>query len=89
MIQPQTGGGWAWAEGSFDSVYGTVASAWKREGDRITLTVTVPVNAAAAVILERGAEAPESELPFVRNGQGLWQAETGSGVYTVTYRLNE
>ncbi len=89
VISPQTCGEWTWAEGSFDSVYGIVASAWKREGDRVVLTVSVPVNASAAVILERGAETPESELSFARNSQGLWQAETGSGLYTVAYRLND
>ena len=39
--------------------------------------------------LEKGAENPESELSFVRNGQGQWQAETGSGTWTVTYQLNK
>ena len=39
--------------------------------------------------LEEGAQAPESELSFAPNVRGLWQADTGSGVWTVTYRLND
>ena len=89
LISPLTGGGLTRAEGRFESVYGTVASSWKKEGNAVTLTVTVPVNATASVILEEGAQAPESELSFAPNGRGLWQADTGSGVWTVTYRLND
>ena len=89
VISPRTGRELAYAGGRFESVYGTVASFWKRNGNRIILTVTVPVNASASVILEEGAEAPESVLVFVRNGQGLWQADIGSGVWTVSYQLND
>ena len=89
VISPRTGRQLAYAGGSFESVYGTIASSWQRDGEKISLTVTVPVNASASVILEEGAQAPESELVFIRNGQGLWQADTGSGVWTVTYQLND
>lgn len=89
VIAPQTGGGLAWVRGEYDSVYGPVSSHWTRDEGKITLTARVPVNASASIILEKGAENPESELSFVRNGQGQWQAETGSGTWTVTYQLNE
>ena len=89
VIAPQTGGGLVWLQGEYDSVYGPVSSHWTRDEGKITLTARVPVNASASIILEKGAENPESELSFVRNGQGQWQAETGSGTWTVTYQLNE
>ncbi|MBR0228308.1 MAG: glycoside hydrolase family 78 protein [Clostridia bacterium] len=89
VIAPQTGGGLTFAEGGFDSLYGTVASRWEREGNAVTLSVTVPVNAEASVILERGAESPQSELAFARNENGQWQAEAGSGSWTVSYVLHE
>ncbi|MBR3741824.1 MAG: family 78 glycoside hydrolase catalytic domain [Clostridia bacterium] len=89
VIAPQTGGGLTFAQGSFDSLYGTVASRWERRGDTISLTVTVPVNAAATIVLEQGAEKPQSELAFARNGKGRWQAEAGSGVWTVSYLQHE
>ena len=89
VIAPQTGGGLAWVQGEYDSVYGPVSSHWTRDEGKVTLTARVPVNASASIILEKGAENPESELSFVRNGQGQWQAETGSGTWTVTYQLNE
>ena len=89
VISPQTGGGLTYVKAWHDSVYGPVSSEWTREGKQITVTVQVPVNADASVILEQGAESPEGELRFARNGQGQWQAEAGSGKWTVTYQLNE
>ena len=89
ILAPQTGGGLTFAHGSFDSVYGEIATRWSRKGDRVTLTVTVPVNASATVILERGADAPVSVLPFERSANGQWHAEAGSGTWTVCYVLAE
>lgn len=85
IIAPLTGGGLTHATGSYESVYGTVASAWTREGDTVTLTVTVPVNTTATIRLEEGAKAPVSDLPFTLDGQ--WTANAGSGTWTVTYQL--
>lgn len=88
VFSPLTGGGLTYAEGRYESVYGTVASSWKRDGNRISLNITVPVNASGSVVLEREAEEPESELTFVRNDQGRWQAEAGSGTWSVSYVLH-
>ncbi len=87
IVSPRTGRRLDWAQASYDSSYGAVASAWRRSGDQITLTVTVPANATAAIVLEEGAQAPESELPFTKNPAGCWQTETGSGVWTVVYTI--
>ena len=87
VISPMTGGSLDYAQGSYESVYGTVASRWERQGDRITLTVQVPVNAEASIILEDGAEAVESGLPFKRNNEGRWTARIGSGHWQVSYRM--
>ncbi len=89
IVSPLTDGRLDWAQAAFDSPYGNVASAWQRDGSRITLTVTVPANASATIVLEDGAEAPESELPFALNASGRWQADTGSGVWIITYTIND
>ena len=89
VISPQTGGGLTHVKGWHNSVYGPVSSEWRQEGRKILLIVQVPVNASASVVLEQGAECPDSELHFARNVRGQWQAETGSGTWTVTYQLNE
>lgn len=86
IFQPHTGGALTYVRGSYESVYGTVASEWEQNGEHVILTVKVPVNTAASVILEEGA-APEedSEIPFVTE-HGHSRAELGSGCYQIRYR---
>ncbi len=45
-----------WAEASYDSVRGTIRSAWRKEGGGVTLNVTVPANASATIRLPDGQE---------------------------------
>ena len=86
IIAPRTGGGLTWAEGSFDSVYGTVSVRWQRDGDAVDLEVAVPVNASAGIRLEPGATAPEGELAFAPAPDGSLCAEAGSGTWKIRYK---
>ncbi len=99
VISPKTGNVLSWAEGSYQSVYGTIGVRWERhpasEGTcEIELTVRVPENTTARVCLEEGArlceqdkEAEEREktLQF-QQLDGILTAKTGSGVWSVRYR---
>lgn len=49
IISPYPAEGMAWAGGSYDSVYGRIASRWKHEAGRFTLDVTIPPNTTALV----------------------------------------
>lgn len=40
-----------WVRASYDGPTGKIASAWKREGDRFELDVTIPANTTATVLL--------------------------------------
>ncbi len=40
-----------WAKGEYHSVRGRIASEWKREGDTITLTVTIPADCSADIVV--------------------------------------
>ncbi len=40
-----------WARTSYKSLFGLIATEWKRDGDRLDLTVTIPANSDAAVWL--------------------------------------
>ncbi|WP_436777617.1 family 78 glycoside hydrolase catalytic domain [Yinghuangia sp. YIM S09857] len=53
-IAPMPGGELAWAEAQLDSPYGVIASAWRIEDGRFTLTVTVPPGTEAEVLLPDG-----------------------------------
>ena len=87
VIAPLTGGGLTQVSGSFDSIYGEVSSAWKREGNRVTLTAGIPVNTDGIIRLEPGATQPQGDAPFAPDSQGQWTAHVGSGLWKVTYTL--
>lgn len=53
-IAPRPGGHFTHAGLSYDSVYGTVKSGWKREDGRTVYTVTIPANCTAQVTLPSG-----------------------------------
>lgn len=48
-IRPYFVGGLDWVEGEYNSPAGTIRSAWKRDGDKVSLSVTVPCGCEATV----------------------------------------
>ena len=58
IIRPEIVGDLTWAKGHFDSIRGRIASEWKRDGDRLTLTIAIPANTTATVYVP--AKDPES-----------------------------
>lgn len=61
IIEPGLGSGLEEACTSYHSLYGEIVSAWKKRGDRITLTIRVPANSVAELILPSemiGGEPP-------------------------------
>ena len=55
-IVPKPGGHFTYAEARYNSVYGEVASGWKREDRKTVYTVAIPANCTASVALP-GKEA--------------------------------
>jgi alpha-L-rhamnosidase len=49
QIKPCPGGNLTHAEASYRSVYGLIRSCWRREGQEMTLAITVPANTRATV----------------------------------------
>ncbi|MEU1953469.1 family 78 glycoside hydrolase catalytic domain [Nocardia rhamnosiphila] len=56
-IAPQPGGTLTHASFSYDSIYGTVTSAWRREGDHTAYEISVPSNTIAHIRLSGGTVA--------------------------------
>jgi alpha-L-rhamnosidase len=86
VIRPRPGGGLSWARGEYESVRGRIASAWRIEGDRFDLEVTIPPNTTATVYVpvEGGAEVSESGKPVEQaEGVKLLSMEEGEGVLAV------
>lgn len=53
-IQPLPGGGLTYASGSYESVYGTIESSWRLEGNEMVFCFTIPANTTATVTLPDG-----------------------------------
>lgn len=85
-----------WAEASTRTPFGPVASAWRRTGDRLTLTVTIPVGSTATVriptddpgsVTEHGSALQDTEgVIDVRTQDGAVLVRVGSGSYTFSSR---
>jgi alpha-L-rhamnosidase len=76
---------------SHNSPYGKIASKWKMEDGKFTLTVTVPVNTQAKIYIpSTGSDLSENgkALPMVMKEEGpgydYLVVTKGSGTYTFT-----
>lgn len=95
VIRPQPGGALTYAKATLVTPYGDAASGWKLEGDRLTVTATVPPNTRATVYLpgarldevREGSSPMESALGVKQSKQSgdSVVAELGSGSYTFSY----
>jgi alpha-L-rhamnosidase len=72
IIKPAVVGDLTWVKASYHSALGLISSNWKREGNRVTLEITIPPNATATVYV------PTSDVPGVREGTS--PAAEASGV---------
>jgi alpha-L-rhamnosidase len=90
-IEPIIRGGLTWAETTYDSIHGRIATSWKRDAKRLTLKVVVPANTTATICVPAGSptSVTESDKPVagrqdvklvrMENGNALF--EVGSGTY--------
>jgi len=93
-IAPRPGAGLTGASASLETLYGTLMSAWRLEGERFVLEVTVPANTSAEVTLwdTRLDRVQEGGLPLgsVAGVRGARQrgndvlVDVGSGHYSFT-----
>ncbi len=99
ILQPTVGGTFTEARGTYDSVYGTIASGWTAEnGIMVSYDVTVPANTSATLYLPVEGELTacdgvtltgETEHNGIRTQQlelvaGTYHFEAADGAVTVT-----
>ena len=74
-IAPCPGGHFTHAKASYQSIYGLVESGWEKNGDSYTLTVRIPCNTTAELIL------PSGERDVVSAGTHLftWEVPHAAG----------
>ena len=91
IVKPQIVGDLSGANVAYVSPYGRIVSTWRREGGRLTMDVTIPVNTTATVFVpaKEAAEVTESDQPtekaegvkFLRMTDGAAVYQVGSGAY--------
>jgi alpha-L-rhamnosidase len=91
MIHPRPTKEVTWCNASYDSIRGKISTTWKCEGDKFTLSVTIPANTTATVfipasgpgvITESGKPAAQAEgVTFLRSESGAAVYQIGSGTY--------
>ena len=61
VIRPAIVGDLTWVKARFDSPYGRIVSRWQRDGNKLTMDVTIPANTTATVHVP--GEAPQAVGP--------------------------
>ncbi|WP_134740973.1 family 78 glycoside hydrolase catalytic domain [Nocardioides sp. 503] len=84
-VAPVVGGGLTHGGGDMESVYGTIATDWELEGEDLSLTVDVPVNTTAEVVLPADTTWAVTESgTLLDQADGVTGATAESGLVTVT-----
>lgn len=55
-IHPQPVGDLRWVKASHETLYGNIKVEWKRSGDEFSLSVSIPVNTSATIVLPDGSK---------------------------------
>jgi alpha-L-rhamnosidase len=97
IVKPYPAGDLAFVKASHQSMYGKIASQWKREAGRFTLGITIPANTTAVVyvparqasaVTESGQPAASAKgVKFVRMQNGAAVYEVGSGTYSFSSQM--
>jgi alpha-L-rhamnosidase len=89
IIAPRIGGNLDWVKAQYRSIYGTVGVHWKlgTTPKTVELQVTIPANTSATIKLMDAAAVLEGDGQEFKPNESGFEAEVGSGHYTVRYLL--
>lgn len=81
VIQPEVVGDISHVKASYETLYGTIISEWKKESNTFILNVTIPANTTATIYIPgaEGKELTEKEMPVPIIGYHKGAAITGAG----------
>lgn len=74
ILKPYAGGGLTYAEGSYESMYGTIKSSWRVEEGKTVYSFTIPANTSATVYI------PDSQYDGVEVVAGTYTYEVVNAV---------
>lgn len=86
IIRPQPVGDLTRVKATYESLHGTIASSWKRNGEKFSLEIIIPANTTATVYVpsQAGTEVTERGVPADRSPGVKWlRREKGRAVYSV------
>ena len=99
IIKPGVVGDLTWVKCGYDSIHGLIVSNWRREGQKLTMEVTIPVNTTATVyvpardaagVTESGTPAATAQaVKFLRLQDAAAIYAVGSGTYRFQSTLPE
>ena len=69
VIKPYIGSGLTWARVSYDSMHGTIAVRWEKNGGTLVVNVTIPANTSATVSLSGSGTGP---FTITESGKPVW-----------------
>jgi alpha-L-rhamnosidase len=93
IIKPAVVGDLKWVKAHYDSIHGRIVSHWRREEDKLSMTVTIPVNTTATVFVPSNDAASVTESggpPESAEGVKFLRLQDRAVVYAVgsgTYRF--
>lgn len=91
FLQPTIGGSMTYVNGSYDSVYGTIKSAWELTDNGLVYQATVPANTTATLTLPEGiylesgksiADAEGIAYVGIEDGKVIYELQAGSYEFT-------
>ncbi len=85
VIYPRIGGGLAWVESEYDSVYGKVGVRWEAEEGKVTMVVDIPPNTSALVRLDKAEQILEADGLSFYSQEDYIETEAGSGSYKICF----
>ena len=86
IIKPTLVGDLKWVQAHYDSPFGRIVSNWKRDGQKLTMEVTIPANTTATVFVPArdAAGVTESGKPATKvEGVTFLRMENNAAVYAV------
>jgi alpha-L-rhamnosidase len=99
IIAPKPGGDFTNASAKLESLYGTIQSSWKLEGEKMSIDVIIPANTNATIVLPSSAKSTivvnnsdPNALAYLkkRTDDAKNQVfEAGSGTYHFEYAITK
>jgi alpha-L-rhamnosidase len=99
LIHPQPAEGLTWVKASYGSIHGRIATEWKIDGGRLSVTVSIPANTTATVVLPAADPATVTEggkpieqaagVKSLGESRGESQFEIGAGEYQFSMPWHE